>query len=78
MTNLLQISFVSQRELQLSYKGHPLKKSYIADFVVFEQVIVEIKAINQLTSREEAQLLNYLKATGLAVGVLINFGCTDK
>jgi GxxExxY protein len=43
-------------------------------FVVCEKIIVEIKALNQLTSHDQAQLLNYLKATGLAVGVLINFG----
>ena len=73
-----QIPFVQQKELQLSYKGYLLKKSYIADFVVYEQIVVEIKAINQLTTREEAQLLNYLKATSLSVGVLINFGHPSK
>jgi GxxExxY protein len=68
------ICFVPQQELQILYKGQTLRKAYTADFLVFEQVIVEIKALTQLTSREEAQLLNYLKATGLSVGVLINFG----
>jgi len=63
-----------QKELRISYKGRYLKKTYIADFVVFGKIIVEIKALNHLTSREEAQLLNYLKATGMQVGVLINFG----
>jgi GxxExxY protein len=72
------ICFVPQRELQILYKGQTLKKTYTADFLVFGQVIVEIKALNQLTSREEAQLLNYLKATGLSVGVLINFGHVEK
>jgi len=60
--------------LRISYKGRYLKKSYIADFIVFGKIIVEIKALNRLTSREESQLLNYLKATGIQVGVLINFG----
>ena len=60
--------------LQVSYKGAILQKSYIADFICFGQVIVELKVMNQLTSREEYQLLHYLKATGLRVGVLINFG----
>ena len=72
------ICFVPQHELQVLYKGKALRKAYTADFLVFEQVIVEIKALNQLTSREEAQLLNYLKATGLSVGVLINFGHAEK
>jgi GxxExxY protein len=51
-----------------------LKKEYIADFLAFERLIVEIKAINDLTDHDEAQLLNYLKATGMELGVLINFG----
>jgi GxxExxY protein len=72
------ICYVPQRELQILYKGQALNKTYTADFLVFGQVIVEIKALNQLTSREEAQLLNYLKATGLSVGVLINFGHVEK
>ncbi len=70
--------FEPQKELLIRYKGHCLKKSYIADFVVFGKIIVEIKAIDRLTSHDEAQLLNYLKATGMEVGVLINFGSADK
>jgi GxxExxY protein len=50
----------------------------MADFLVFDKVIVEIKALDRITSREEAQLLNYLKATGLSVGILINFGSAEK
>jgi GxxExxY protein len=68
------IRFVPQQELKILYKGQALRKTYIADFLVFDQVIVEIKAMNQLASHEEAQLLNYLKATGLSLGILINFG----
>jgi len=55
-----------------------LKKTYTADLIAFGKVIVELKALDKLTSREESQLLNYLKATGLEVGVLINFGAEDK
>ena len=72
------IHFLSQHELCIVYKGKMLKKTYVTDFLVFDQLIVEIKALNQLTSREEAQLLNYLKATGLSVGLLINFGHAEK
>ena len=68
------ISFESQQKLDIIYKEHRLKQQYKPDFVVCEKIIVEIKALNQLTSHDQAQLLNYLKATGLAVGVLINFG----
>jgi GxxExxY protein len=75
---MCRIPFESQKELRICYKGQILKKAYVADFLAFEKVIVEIKALDQLTSREEAQLLNYLKATGLAVGVLLNFGCAGK
>ena len=68
------IPFEPQKELRITYKQRALKKTYAADFLVFDKIIVEIKAIDRLTSREEAQLLNYLKATKMLVGVLINFG----
>lgn len=68
----------SQKELCIVYKGRRLKKFYVADFVGYGKVIVEIKALNELTSHDEAQVLNYLKATGLEVGVLINFGAPEK
>ena len=73
-----RIPFKPQQELRISYKGRRLRKTYIADFVVYDKIIVEIKALNRLTSREEAQLLNYLKATGMQVGVLINFGSANR
>ena len=72
--NLRQIPNTPQQEIQIIYKGKPLKKSYVADLVAFSKVIVEIKAIDHLTPREYAQLINYLKATGFPVGVIINFG----
>jgi GxxExxY protein len=70
----LGIPFLPQCELPIFYKGRQLKKRYFADLVCFGQIIVELKALDRLTGREEAQLLNYLKATGLRVGLLINFG----
>ncbi len=68
------IPYLPQKELPILYKGMQLKKVYVADFVVYDKIIVELKASNGLTSVDEAQILNYLKATGMKVGVLINFG----
>ena len=68
------IPFKPQPIIQIAYKGKPLDKTYQPDFVCFNEVIVEIKAISGLSGTEEAQLINYLKATGLKVGLLINFG----
>jgi GxxExxY protein len=68
------IPFAAQAPIQISYKGRTLSKAYIPDFLCFDQVIVEIKALKQLTPVEDAQLLNYLKASGKPVGVLLNFG----
>jgi GxxExxY protein len=64
----------AQKEMAIFYKGRQLKKTYLADFVAFGKIIVELKALDKLTSREESQVINYLKSSGLEVGVLINFG----
>ena len=69
-----EVPFRPQPTIQISYKGRPLDKTYQPDFVCYEEIIVEIKALAELTGIEEAQLINYLKATGLRVGLLINFG----
>lgn len=69
-----QISFVAQKDLKIQFWGQELKKTYVADFFCFEKVIVEIKAQSVLTGIDEAQLMNYLKATGCKVGLLLNFG----
>ena len=63
-----------QHDVFIKYKGTKLKQFFKPDFLCFDKIIVEIKALDRLTSREEAQLLNYLKATNLPVGLLINFG----
>jgi GxxExxY protein len=64
----------AQQELVIFYKEIRLQKSYLADFIAYDKIIIEIKALDQLSSREEAQLLNYLKATSMPLGLLINFG----
>ncbi|MDQ8182151.1 GxxExxY protein [Pelagicoccus sp. SDUM812005] len=72
------IPFVSQKQLQIHYKGRILKKQYIADFLVHDDILIEIKAIDRLTSKEESQVINYLNATNLKLGLLINFGSEGK
>ena len=61
-------------DLPIFYKGQRLVCYYRADFICTESVIVELKAVSALTSAHEAQVINYLKATGLDVGLLLNFG----
>jgi len=68
------IPFESQQLLSIKYKGQQLQKSYIADFFAYGKIIVELKALERLSGTEEAQVLNYLKATGMRVAVLLNFG----
>jgi len=75
---LQNIPFISQQKLDLQYKGQSLTQQYIPDFVCYEQIIVEIKAVKELRDEHRAQLFNYLKATGLKVGYLINFGHYPK
>ncbi|MDE0198028.1 MAG: GxxExxY protein [Caldilineaceae bacterium] len=72
------IPFEAEKLLGIKFKGHQLTQRYFADLVCYEQIIVEIKALNSLSGKEEAQLLNYLKATGLRVGLLFNFGSHGK
>ena len=68
------LPFEQQQLIEIMYKGRPMEKKYQPDFVCFDDIIVEIKALSRLTGNEEAQIINYLKATSLEVGLLINFG----
>ena len=68
------IPYQRQVELSINYQGQLLRNTYRADFVCFETVIVELKALSQIGGIEDAQVLNYLKATGLRIGLLLNFG----
>ena len=68
------IPFEKEKLLEIHYKGNMLSKKYIADFICFDKIIVELKALSKLTSDHEAQILNYLKATGFELGLLVNFG----
>lgn len=72
------LPFESFKRLRIRYKDRFLKKEYETDLFVFGEIIVELKATDKLTSKDESQLLNYLNATGKKVGVLINFGSVGK
>ena len=72
------IPFAAQPKLSLEYKGRKLKQTYAPDFVCFEKVIVELKAVTSLTDEHRAQVHNYLRATGLKLGLLVNFGHFPK
>jgi len=69
-----RIPFKAEVALPVRYKGRVLTCGYRADFVCFENFLVEIKAITKLTTADDAQLLNELKATGYERGLLLNFG----
>ena len=68
------VPYKREVELPVLYKGHRLNTAYRADFICFDSVVVEVKAIVKLSGAEESQIINYLKATGYRVGLLLNFG----
>ncbi len=68
------VPFREQARFQIEYKGYPLDREYVADFLCFEEVIVEIKAVNSLSPIDWAQVINYLKVSHKRVGLLFNFG----
>lgn len=72
------LPFSAQRELTLTYKGEVLTKKFVPDFFCFDRIILEIKASSQLTDEHRSQVLNYLNATGLEIGLLVNFGHYPK
>lgn len=75
--NLRKIPFEKEVSLPVRYKDTLLPSQYRADFICFSEIIVEFKALSRLSSVEESQLLNYLKATDLKRGLLINFGASS-
>ena len=68
------IPFEQEKEIEIYYKDLLLNKKYRVDFFCYDKIIVEIKALSSLEGNHEAQLLNYLKATEIKLGILINFG----
>ena len=72
------IPFKAQQELSLSYKGEPISQKFIPDFICFDCIIVELKAVKEITDAHRAQVHNYLKAADLELGFLVNFGHYPK
>ena len=73
-----EIPFTAQKELRLMYKDEPLQQTYKPDFICHNKIIVELKAVKSIAPEHEAQVLNYLKATGMKLGLLVNFGAYPK
>jgi GxxExxY protein len=72
------IPYVPKKSLALEYKGCPLRSTYEPDFICFDKIVLELKAVTELTDEHRAQVLNYRKATGLKLGLLLNFGHYPK
>ena len=73
-----KIPFEAQKELALTYKGELLNLTYKPDFICYESIIIELKAVQEITQAHRAQVFNYLKATGIRLGLLVNFGHYPK
>lgn len=71
---LQSLPFKAQCELTLNYKGRQLRQKFIPDLILFDKIVVELKAVRELTDDHRAQVFNYLRATNLRLGLLINFG----
>lgn len=74
----MAIPFTAQPKLKLTYRGRTLMQTFKPDFICFEKIVVEIKAVDQLIGMHEAQVLNYLNATSFELGILVNFGAYPK
>jgi GxxExxY protein len=73
-----RVPFAAQPSLRLSFKGQLLEQVYIPDFVCYDKIIIELKAVKAIAAEHTAQVINYLKATGMKLGLLVNFGDFPK
>ena len=72
------IPFEAQNNLRLKYKGEYLSQTYKPDLICYGRVVIELKAVKEITDEHRAQLFNYLKAINLRLGLLVNFGHYPK
>ena len=75
--NAAHIPYTREKALKIFYHGIQMKQEYIADFVCYDKIIVKLKAVSELTDVHRAQVFNYLKATNIDLGLLVNFGETS-
>jgi GxxExxY protein len=73
-----EVPFQAQLQFPLTYRGRTLQHKFIPDFVCYKEIIMEIKAVSNLVDEHRAQVINYLKATGYPLGLLVNFGHYPK
>ena len=73
-----EIPFVAKVQLRLKYKHHILNSTYIPDATLFDKIVLELKAVSEITNEHRAQVHNYLKATGYRLGIIANFGHYPK
>ena len=67
------VPYKREVRLRIKYKGEYLQKEYIADFICYDKIIVELKTVSEITEVHKCQVLNYLKATGFQLGIIGNF-----
>ena len=72
------IPYEREKRIKIDYKGVELQQEYIADFVCYDKIIVELKAVSALDDTHRSQVYNYLHATGMKLGLLYNFGCPEE
>ena len=73
----MNIPFVREAKIEIQYKGRKLGREYFADFICYDDVIVELKCVSKLVNAHKAQVINYLHGTKKAVGLLVNFGASS-
>ncbi len=72
------VYYQEQKEIKIFYKGIELKQRYRADFICFDKILLEIKAVSKICDEHRSQILNYLNATGFKLGLILNFGSSRK
>ena len=76
--SLRGIPFDTKKVLKIYYKGEPIEKTYIPDIICYDKIILELKTVEQINNEHKGQLLNYLRITGMNLGLLINFRAYPK